>query len=148
VTAGASGSCSGGTYTGTVSIPQNNGTTTKTVTITVGATGPGGTASGTLTFDVPPPPPTATALVPNPSTLPKGGGSVTFSSTLTGASQCVLSSSPNIGGASGACTTSFSQALSIPPNASGATETYTFTLNVTGPGGVTTRSITLAQASS
>jgi hypothetical protein len=48
--------CSGGTFTGTVTFPQNNTASSVPYTVTVHVTGPGGNASGTLTYNVPPKP--------------------------------------------------------------------------------------------
>jgi hypothetical protein len=86
-------------------------------------------------------PPTVTGFSASPVSLPASGGVTALTASVSHGSTCRLSASPAVAGLSGsvACAgTSYSQQLTLPANSSTAAESYSFTLQVTGPGGSAT----------
>ncbi len=79
--------------------------------------------------------PTITGFSASPSSLASGGGSVTLSASVSGATSCVLSSSPSISGlvSQVACASgSVSVAVTVPADTTSTAKSYTFTLAATG----------------
>lgn len=101
---------------------------TKTTTYTITATGPGGTATDTVTVTVIQPSPTI-SITANPETI-QAGESSTLTWTSTYADFCVIDQ--------GIGSVSMSGSLMVSP-----TETTTYTIMATGPGGTATANVTI-----
>ena len=135
--------CTSGSINRTAKVPANTGSTTRKYVFSINASGPGGTAGATLTMYQFPPTPTVDNYQASPSTLSYQGGTTTVSATFTRATTCKFTSSPAVSGstASFPCGTSFSRDITIPENDGSTRQDYQFTLQATGPGGVTTATL-------
>ncbi|MCP3946334.1 MAG: hypothetical protein GY709_05865, partial [Herbaspirillum sp.] len=99
---------------------------TEAIAYTITAAGPGGTASAGITIAVAP----AVSAVADPAVLPAGGGTSVLTWNSSNADSCIIE--PGIG--------------SVDPNGSvtvSLTETGSYTLTSTGPGGTAIYSITI-----
>ncbi len=85
--------------------------------------------------------PSITSFSASPAGLPTAGGVTNLTAGVSDASTCQLSASPAVTGLPAAvpCSgTSYSQQVTLPANTSTAVVSYSFTLQVTGPGGSST----------
>jgi hypothetical protein len=130
-------------------IDPNAGASSKPYSFTLKAVGPGGTATGVLSLSQPVAPAATVdilSLNSSPASLPGAGtASLTVSAALTGANQCAWSMD---GGAATtvACTTSSSRNFGlIAPNPGPAAISHSFELDVTGPGGTASETLTMSQ---
>jgi hypothetical protein len=132
-----------GTARATVGIPANTSTAKEHYTFVVYATGPyGGQVSKALGVTVAPQPPVITSFYPTTNTLTEGGGDLHFNVGATGATSYQISASPSIPGIP-----ANSPTVDVPPNASGTTIHYTFTVAVTNSGGTSYRTTTATEGS-
>jgi hypothetical protein len=121
--------------------------------ITLSATGTGGTATGTLTLNQPAAPPTISNYVSSPTSIPAGGGNITFTAAVTNASTCSFTVDSEVGivasGPSSSCAGgTFSFTYSVPANPKSGGDNprhYSFKLTVDGPGGEATSTILIQQ---
>jgi YD repeat-containing protein len=93
--------------------------------------------------------PSASELAASPPGLLPAGGTSTFSSSLENATGCTWSVAPALVGypVTVPCSAQESQAIAFPANTSSATQYYTVTLAVSGPGGKTSVSTDLSVGS-
>jgi hypothetical protein len=141
--------CNDGTFTKDFTIDPNGSASNKPYSFTLKAVGPGGTASGTLSLTQPVAPTAPVDILSfnaSPASLPGAGtASLTVSATLTGASQCAWSMD---GGAptTVACTSSSSHNFGvIAANPGPGAASHSFKLDVTGPGGTASETLTMSQ---
>ncbi|HTZ07678.1 MAG TPA: hypothetical protein VMB72_01320, partial [Acidimicrobiales bacterium] len=138
--------CASGTRT--VVVPANTGSKTEKYKLTLSATGSKTVkAKATLTV-APAPPPSISAFSASPPSLPHAGGSVTLSAKVSGASSCVVSSSPTLAGLPKtlSCASGLSTTLSVPANPSAKAQTYKLTLEALGSKKVKAPKLTLTVA--
>ncbi len=82
--------------------------------------------------------PTVSSFNASPVNLPASGGVTLLTAAVSHGSTCRLSASPAVAGLPapvGCAGTSYSQQVTLPANTSTTAESYSFTLQVTGPGG-------------
>ncbi len=134
--------CSSGTAELSVAVPANPTASAVSYVFSLTATGSGGTtgSSQSATVTEAAAPPTVGAVEAKPSTLASSGGSVSLTTSVSNASSCTYSVSPAITGFSGtvSCASgTASLSVTLPSNTTGSTESYTFSLVASGPGGTT-----------
>jgi hypothetical protein len=141
--------CKDGTFSKDFTIPANSTASPGSYSFNLSASGAGGSADATLTLDQPvaaADPPNVVSMTPSPASLTAAAGTVTVSATLARASHCTWTSDPDVGSATSApCTTSSSHDFSVPANVGKTAKTYTFEIDVTGPGGTASSSLTMTQ---
>jgi alpha-tubulin suppressor-like RCC1 family protein len=94
---------------------------------------------------------TISSFTATPPTLSSTGGKVQLTATVTKAKKCKISSAPSVSGlpASVACSHGkIKKKVTLPANIGTTTESYTFTLEVTGMNGVKINSTAMAEVTS
>jgi len=131
--------CGSGEFYQNETIPKNPTGTAETYTFTFSATGIGGTSTAATTVTVDPvPPPVVSSFAATPPSVGWHGGAVQLGASVTNGTTCTLNAQPSLAGlpTSVACSGgSVSTSVTLPPNDTAGTVTYTFTLGATGPGG-------------
>ena len=140
-------SCSGGSFSHSLTVPVNTSGSTRSYTFELAATGPSGTTSQTITLPQPTQPPYVSDLTIEPSSVAADGGKVTIGATIANATSCTLSSSPGLGLDAGsfACNGSLRRTIGISANTTDNVRMFQISLEVSGPGGQASAVYTVAQ---
>ena len=142
--------CKDGTFRKRFTIPADSTNQPANFSFTLSASGAGGSASATLSLQQPvaaAPAVDILSLNASPASLPGAGTpSLTVSATLTGASQCTWTMDGGTPTAPETCTTSSSHNFGvIAANPGPGVASHSFELDVTGPGGTASETLTMSQ---